>query len=109
MPKGARAEWARLLGDFLSSVNEDMTDLDAWSKFFMLPRCILSNPIRGNRTQWRETLKLVGLRIRKCRDGDILNLWAKVIEDEVCRSRYLRKRGKKTPPHQLRRANARRA
>ena len=81
MPKGARAEWAHLLGDSLSSVNEDMTDLDAWSKFFMLPRCILSSPIRGGRTPWRETLKLVRLRIRKWREGDILDLWAKAIED----------------------------
>ena len=109
VPKGARAEWARLLGDSLSSVNENLTDLDAWSKFFMLPRCILSSPIRGGRTHWRETLKLVRLHIRKWRDGDILYLWAKAIEDEVCRSRWLRKRGKKTPRHQLRRANAKHA
>ena len=43
VPKGARAEWARLLGDSLSSVNENLTDLDAWSKLFMWPRCILSS------------------------------------------------------------------
>ena len=47
----------------------------------MLPRCILSSPIRGGRTPWRETLKLVRLRIRKWREGDILDLWAKAIED----------------------------
>ena len=68
-----------------------------------------SSPIRCGRTHWREKLKLVRLRIRKWRDGDTLDLWAKAIEDEVCRSRWLRKTGKKTPPHLLKRANARRA
>ena len=73
VPKGARAEWAP----------EDMTVLDSWSKFFMLPRCILSSPVRGGRTHWQDTLKLVRLRIRNWREGDILDLWAKAIEDEV--------------------------
>jgi len=72
--KGARLEWAHLLGDYLLMANEEITNLDAWSKFFMLPRCILSSPIRGGRTHWRESLKLVRLHIRNWREGDILNL-----------------------------------
>ena len=38
-----------------SSMVCDPSDLDAWQKFLLLPRCILANPKRGGRIHWRET------------------------------------------------------
>jgi len=94
VPKGERAEWPHLLGDSLSLVNKDMTDLDAWSKFFMLPRYVLFSSIRGSHTHCQETLKLVRLHIRKNREDDILDLWAQAVYNEACHARWLKKRGK---------------
>ena len=108
VPKGARDEWAGVVGDVCSSIVADPADLDGRVKLFMLPRCVLANPVRGGRTHWRDTVKLVKSRIRRWRAGDYSALWADMVEDEVKRVR-LRKKSKAVPPELLRRANARRA
>lgn len=55
VPKGARDAWASIVADICVSISKDPFHLDAWKKFFMVPRCILANPSRGGRIHWRET------------------------------------------------------
>ena len=55
VPKGARDAWAGLIAEQCSSIGQDPSNPHAWWKFFMLPRCILANPTRGERTQLRIT------------------------------------------------------
>ena len=47
-----------------------------WRKLFILPRCILFNPIKGNRLYWRDQVKLVKSRISRWQSGGIADLWA---------------------------------
>ena len=82
------------------------------SLIFMLPRCILANPVRGGRSHWRDTEKTVRNRIRRWRAGDILGdilgLWSEV---EVGEDRLNHRRGrpKKVTSESSHVANARRA
>ena len=78
VPKGVRDAWARLVCEVLCAVSKDPSNTDAWHKFFMLPRCILANPVRGGWSHWRDTEKTIRNRIRKWRVGDILGLWSEV-------------------------------
>ena len=79
VPKAARDDWARLVGDVFSSLSSSMHDYHAWCKCFMLARCILASPSRGGRSHWREILKLVRHRIQKWREGKIADLWEDVV------------------------------
>ena len=79
VPKAARDDWARLVGDVLSSVSTSMQEIDDWCKVFMLARCILANPPRGGRLHWRDTLRLVRSRIQMWREGKIAELWEAVV------------------------------
>ena len=108
VPKGVRDAWARLVSEVLRAISADPSDLDAWRKIFMLPRCILANPVRGGRSHWRDTEKTVRNRIRRWRAGDILGLWSEV---EVGEDRLNHRRGrpKKVTSESSRVANARRA
>ena len=95
VPKAARDDWARLVGDVLSSVSTSMQEIDAWCKVFMLPRCILANPPRGGRLHWRDTLKLVRSRIRMWREAKFADLW----EIVVLRDREISHRTEKKATH----------
>ena len=108
VPKGVRDAWARLVSEVLRAISADPSDLDAWRKIFMLPRCILANPVRGGRSHWHDTEKTVRNRIRRWRAGDILGLWSEV---EVGEDRLNHRRGrpKKVTSESSRVANARRA
>ena len=107
VPKGARDSWAALLAELCSSICQDPSNLCAWQKLFMLPRCILANPTRGGRTQWRVTQELVKSRIRSWLAGDFAQLWEDVLAEH---ERYAHKILKKTiSPESLRKANAQRA
>ena len=79
VPKAARDDWARLVGDVLSSVSTSMQEIDDWCKVFMLARCILANPPRGGRLHWCDTLRLVRSRIQMWREGKIAELWEAVV------------------------------
>ena len=106
--KRARDSWAGLVRDVFSTVCRDPSNLVAWRKVFMLPRCILANLARGGRSHWRDTLNLVRARVRKCKADQIPDLWADVMtatDVHACR----RKKTKNLPLEQLRKANARRA
>ena len=74
----------------------------------MLPRCILANPTRGGRTQWRVTQALVKSRIRRWRAGDFMELWSEVLAEEE-RHTHKKSKKKKTPLETQRKSNARRA
>ena len=108
VPKGARDAWAGILYEVFNAITMDSSDLDAWCKSFMLARCVLANPQRGGRGNWRETLKTVRARIRRWQGGDIMGLWSDVLEEEDRLTRR-RKKPKKIAPDSLRIANARRA
>ena len=111
MPKAARDDWARFVGDVLSSVSTSMQEIDAWCIVFMLARCILANPPRGGRLHWRDTLRLVRSQIRMWREGKFADLWEAV----VSRDRAIFHRTKKKATHStpltasLRQSNAARA
>ena len=108
VPKGSRDEWASVVGDVCSTIVADPADMYGWVKLFMLPRCVLASPVRGGRTHWRNTVKLVKSCIRRWRAGDYRALWADMMEDEDKQARS-RKKSKAVPLEQFRRANARRA
>ena len=82
VPKGARNAWAGLVTDVLSSINKDPSDLVAWRRLFMLPRCVLSSPENGGRLRWREIQKLMKLRIRRWLAGEISELWNDVLSEK---------------------------
>ena len=83
----------------------DSSDLDVWCKSFMLARCVLANPARGGRSNWRETLKTVRTRIRRWQAGDIMGLWSEVVEEEDTLTQRRRK-PKKIAAESPRAANA---
>ena len=64
VPKGARDAWAGIVGDVLWSSCSDPTDIVSRVKFFMLAKCILTTPARGDRSHWHETLKVVRSKAR---------------------------------------------
>ena len=81
VPKIARDAWAGLLGDLLSSLSSDATNLESWSKLFMVARCILVSPKRRGCPHWRDVRKLVCTRIKRWRAGNIMQLWAEALEE----------------------------
>ena len=102
-----RDAWAGLIADQCSSIGQAPSNSHAWRKFFMLPRCILANPTRGGRTQWRVTQVLVKTQIRRWLAGEFMELWNDVLAEE---KRHARKNvKKKTPLETLCKSNARRA
>ena len=108
VPKGVRDSWAGLVRDVFLSIFSDPSDLDAWRKSLMLPRCILASPARGGRTHWCDTQNLVKSRIRRWRAGEIAELWADALTGESKSTRH-GKKPKTTSQVTLLKANARRA
>ena len=107
VPKGARDDWARVVGEALQGILSDLASIDAWCKWFMLARCVLANSARGGRSHWVETLKIVRVRMRRWRAGDFLGLWSELVneQDRLSHQRKL----KKMSAESLRATNARRA
>ena len=73
----------------------------------MLPRCILANIVRGGRSHWRNTEKLVLARIGRWRAGDILGLCSVVVESENWLNHH-RERGREVSSEILWVGNSRR-
>ena len=111
VPKAARDDWARQVGDVFSSVSSSMSEVDSWCKVIMLARCILANPPRGGRSHWRDTLKVVRTRIQRWREGKIAELWKDVISrDREIQLNLSRSQQKMAPSIEvLQRSNATRA
>ena len=79
VPKGARDGWAGILGDTLQDVCSHPSDLSAWCKLLMLPKCILAIPSRGGRNHWRDILSTVNLRICRWGRSNVLELWKELV------------------------------
>lgn len=93
--KSARVAWAAILTSSLDLIIASPSDLEAWTKLFMLPKAILSSPPRGVR---RENARLIKDRIKK---GEHLQVWY----DSVWLSRQTRHR-RHGPPKSPRAFNA---
>ena len=107
VPKRARDAWAGIVSDTFDAISLAPSDLEAWSKSFMLARCILANPERAGRNHWRDTEKAVLSRIRRWKEGDYIGLWSETVKaDERLQKR--RRKPKKQSPDSLRQSNARR-
>ena len=108
VPKRARNAWAGIVSEAFEAISLAPSDLEAWSKFFMLARCILANPERAGRTHWRDTEKAVISRIRRWREGDLKDLWSETLKSEE-RLHKRRRKPKMQSPDSLRQSNTRRA
>ena len=73
----------------------------------MPSRCILANPTRGGRIQWRVTQVLVKSQIKRWLARDFMELWNDVLAEEVRHA--LKNMKTKTPLQTLGKSNARRA
>ena len=114
VPKGVRNAWASLVSSVFSAINHNPLVLDNWRKLFLLPRCILANPLNGDgdRLGWRKLQGIVNLRIRKWQRGEILNLWEEFVSSTTS-IRHRRGNGSKgvkgSSPESLRAINVRRS
>lgn len=110
VPKVARDAWAGVVGEVTQSISFDPTLVDSWVKFFMLAKCILTNPVREGRSHWRNTQRLVQARIAQWRAEKVTELWNDVLETSNRLSQRLsRNRPNTSPaPELLPLANARR-
>ena len=106
VPKGARDVWVDLLSSICSSIARDTADLVLWSKFLMLPRCVLSSPVNGGRTHWREVQRLVKSRIQRFQAGEFSDLWSEALIES---DKYSCKRNPKKSSIPLSKINASRA
>ena len=75
VPKGARDQWAEVLGLSFSSVVRDPSDVSCWSRLFMLPKCVLARPAASHRLRWRDIRDLVKSRLRRWSEGEFESLW----------------------------------
>ena len=102
VPKAGRILWAEVLASCLSVVASRPLDLDAWSRLFILPKCILVSPASRRQCHWRRSLQLIKAKIKKWKDGYICSLWSDALSQESQRFGSSRRRN-------ISQANARRA
>ena len=69
--------WADILSFALRSVVDCPEDFEAWSRLFMLPKCILFLPPFKVRKKVRSLISLIKERIKAWKDGSFLDLWEK--------------------------------
>ena len=81
VPKACRDTWARVVGEVFQGINSDNCNPDWWVRFFMLARCILACPPRGGRSHWRDIQRRVKQRLAKWRDGQIMELWEDILDE----------------------------
>ena len=98
VPKAIRNSWAGVVMEVLSQIDSRPTDITAWTKFFMMAKCVLASPSQRGYHQWRNTLNTVRDRIKRWRAGDITGLWTEVVSQDI----KLRKHGRRkvTPESQ---------
>ena len=80
VPKAARNSWSGLLSAALEDVVARPSDLDAWSRLFMLPKCVLFLPPFRSRRRSHDLLFLIKQHFQLWRNGEVLSLWAKVCD-----------------------------
>uniref|UniRef100_A0A1X7SVN2 Reverse transcriptase domain-containing protein n=1 Tax=Amphimedon queenslandica TaxID=400682 RepID=A0A1X7SVN2_AMPQE len=78
VPKAARNSWSGILSAALEDVVSRPTDLDSWSRLFMLPKCVLFLPPFRSRRKSHDLLYLIKERLQSWRNGEFLALWDKV-------------------------------
>ena len=83
IPKGARNAWASLVSNLCSDISRDPSCLSIWTKFFMLPRCVLGNPVRGGQSNWRNTLSMIRPRIRRWKADEVCELWNEMLAENA--------------------------
>lgn len=71
VPKAVRDIWADILSFALRSVVDCPEDLEAWSRLFMLPKCILFLP------PFKVRRSLISLIRERIKAGSFLDLWEK--------------------------------
>ena len=77
VPKPARNSWSGLLSAALEDVARP-SDMDAWSRLFMLPKYVLFLPPFRLCRRSHDLLYLINQRFQLWRNGEVLSLWAKV-------------------------------
>ena len=109
VPKGARDDWADLLTGTLSTIVENPSNVDKWGKLFLWPRCVLTNPSRGDRLGWRELLTIVRQRIRRWHSGDVVGLWEEAVASVSAKPNRGSRSRRETKAEALQASNVRRA
>ena len=105
VPKACRDTWARVVGEVFQGINSDPCNPDPWVSFFMLARCILASPPRGGRSHWRDIQRRVKQRLAKWRDGQIMELWEDILdENNRLNARLSQKRSTPSPFSNIHRA-----
>ena len=102
VPKKARDAWAGVLARAIDLVVASPTDLDAWTKLLMLPKCILYLPSPGHKGSTRDSVRAVKDRIKRWYNGEFIPLWTEVIS-------AIQKRKRPMPDGEIRRSNSKRA
>ena len=91
VPKGARDAWAGILGDALQDVCSHPSNLSAWCKLLMLPKCILANPSRGGHSHCCDTLNTVRSRISRWSKVNVWELWEELVAVDGRTKKHQRK------------------
>ena len=75
VPKNVSNNWSGILLAAIESVTARPSDLEAWTKLFMLPKCTLFIPPLRSRRRQRDLANIVKQRFSTWRNGDHLLLW----------------------------------
>ena len=73
--KAIRNDWAGVVTDVLSHIDARPSDITAWTKFFLMAKCILPSPSQGGYRQWRHIFNTVRDRVRWWKAGNLTGLW----------------------------------
>lgn len=79
VPKKARDVWAGVLARTIDLVVASPTDLDAWTRLLILPKCIIYLPSPGHKCSTRNSVRAVKDRIKCWHNGDFILLWTEVV------------------------------
>ena len=97
MLKSAQVAWAAFLTSSLDLIIASASDIEAWTKLFMLPKAILSSPLRGVRCSWFENALLIKGRIKKWNEGEHLQVWYDRVSELSRQTRHRRHGPPKSP------------
>ena len=73
VPKAVRDSWAHILSEVLSAIVSSPSEVGPWCKLFMLSKCLLANPPRGDAPTGVIRSNWFGLEFRS---GEMANSWA---------------------------------
>ena len=96
--KAVRNASAGVVTGVLNQIVSRSSDITAWTKFFMIAKCVLASHPQRAQHQSRNTLNSVRDRIRRWIAGDLSGLWADVVSLDI--NLRKRRRRKVTPDSQ---------